>query len=1003
VTDSSWRCPACGGTSSSPRFARSTARSDTVAPDTFVPSSDGFGQTVGALRQCHRCGHAALEEPSSDEVFEGAYTDAEDEVSLHEEPGQVFTATRDLEHIERFVGRGRLLDVGCWTGSFLVAAEARGWEAEGIEPSAWASRRAAARGCRVRQSTLDEVELEDGTYDAIVAADVIEHLVDPGQAIQKLKRALAPGGVLFLTVPDAGSHVARALGRRWWSVLPMHVQYFTRESMAALLESHGLAIADVRTHPKAFTVDYYAGRLEAFVPLVGSVAPAAVRAVRVDERVVSPDLRDRMSVIAWSQEQGELVSLDAVRGSQGAADPSPEGWPALDGLRGIAVAAVLVHHHDVAWLPGGFLGVSLLFTLAGFLLTNLLLREHAESGRIDVGRLWATRARHVLPIALIGVALAGVVAWITRAPTALGPIAGDLRAAGLGFANWRQTASPLGYGEVLSGPSPVTHYWAVAIEEQFHLVYPLLATLALRRGRRWLAAALFVATAASVATQLSVTDVHRAYLGTDSRLAELTIGSALALLWVHRARASSGRRLDIAGGVALAALLLAWTTVELGPRLFRGGLLAHAVGVAIVIAAALRGRHLPRLLGWAPFVWVGALGYGLYVVHFPVYLLLSRERTQIDGAPLLAARLAATLLLAILLHHLVERPVRSGVALPRWQGGVALATGLGIVVLLVTALPYVGRDDSAPQEVALGGDTTSVVTMPAAKERAVDLADPASSPLTPATTDRLRPDAPEGPPRVAGPERPLRMLVVGDSTGVANGIGLQSWAAEHGLASVDYVAAHSCSFSQDGVVILREGWAQTPPPACTTLLDTARAHAMESPPDVIVVFIGTTQIGDWLYTGDTEVSSVGEPAFDARYLDAARAALERLEELGAPVLLATLPVPSWDPTVSWPGVALPGSGPMTINDAGRTHLLNDLNARLASTLGRTRMVPYAELITGSDGSVSDELRPDGVHLDPDRLPGLMRDGLEDLLREAYRDVVRAQPGTALPGRTIWTP
>jgi predicted TPR repeat methyltransferase len=145
---------------------------------------------------------------------------------------------------------------------------------------------------------LGDVDLKPSEYDVIVAADVIEHLIDPGSAIECMERALSPSGVLFLTVPDAGSRVARVLGRRWWSVLPMHVQYFTRPSMRALLDARGLSVLDVRTHAKAFTMDYYADRVEAFVPVVGRLVPAAVRASGVAGRVVAPDLRDRMSVVA---------------------------------------------------------------------------------------------------------------------------------------------------------------------------------------------------------------------------------------------------------------------------------------------------------------------------------------------------------------------------------------------------------------------------------------------------------------------------------------------------------------------------------------------------------------------------------------------------------------------------------------------------------------------------------------------------------------------------------
>ncbi len=264
-----------------------------------MPSSDDFGATVGTLRRCRRCEHAALEEPPGDEVFEGAYTDAQDPVSLDEEPGQVHTADRDLASLEPFIeSPGRLLDIGCWTGSLLVAAARRGWAAEGIEPSKWAMERATERGCAVHHGTIDQVAIEPRAYRAVVACDVIEHLVDPLGFVVRLSGALEDGGLVVLTLPDAGSRLARLLGRRWWSVLPMHVQYFTRRSIGELLRRGGFEVLAVRTHPKAFSMGYYGDRLAAFVPVAGRAVAAAIRAVGQADRMVAPDLRDRMVVTA---------------------------------------------------------------------------------------------------------------------------------------------------------------------------------------------------------------------------------------------------------------------------------------------------------------------------------------------------------------------------------------------------------------------------------------------------------------------------------------------------------------------------------------------------------------------------------------------------------------------------------------------------------------------------------------------------------------------------------
>jgi SAM-dependent methyltransferase len=263
-----------------------------------VPSSDRFGELIGTLVRCQGCGHGSLLERPPTDLLDSVYSHAEDRVSLEEEDGQVATAARDLQVIERHVEPGRLLDIGSWTGSFLVAAASRGWVAEGIEPSRWAADRAIARGCQVHAGTLDDAELVPGSFRAVVACDVLEHLLEPGEALARIAAALEPGGVLFATVPDAGSPLARALGRRWWAVLPMHVQYFTRQSMARLLERHGFELERATTHPKVFSVRYYASRLGTLLPFGRRLPVAAATRLRVADRPVAPDLRDRLAVIA---------------------------------------------------------------------------------------------------------------------------------------------------------------------------------------------------------------------------------------------------------------------------------------------------------------------------------------------------------------------------------------------------------------------------------------------------------------------------------------------------------------------------------------------------------------------------------------------------------------------------------------------------------------------------------------------------------------------------------
>ena len=292
-------CPVCGGAEAVERWAVPTAGAeDGVDAEAFRPSSDRFGVTAAAVVRCAGCGHGSLSRLPDPTAVDAAYADAADPVSLREEPGQVETARRALAGVEGVVRPGRVVDLGCWTGSFLVAARERGWDPVGIEPSRWASARARERGLDVRTTSLEDHGLPPGWARLVVMCDVLEHLGDPGAALDVAAALLEPGGALFATVPDAGSGLARLLGRRWWSVLPMHLQYFTRATLTRLLTAHGFRVASAATHPKVFSARYYGERLEAFAPALGRPARAVLERTGRAGRLVAPDLRDRLAVVA---------------------------------------------------------------------------------------------------------------------------------------------------------------------------------------------------------------------------------------------------------------------------------------------------------------------------------------------------------------------------------------------------------------------------------------------------------------------------------------------------------------------------------------------------------------------------------------------------------------------------------------------------------------------------------------------------------------------------------
>jgi SAM-dependent methyltransferase len=264
----------------------------------LIPSTDRFGVALGDFVRCQECGHLQLQPMPSVAELEEGYRDAASEDYEEERTGQLATARAELERIGRHVSPGRLADLGCWVGFLVEEAGRLGWDAVGVEPSAWAAARARSRGLDVIEAPLLDAVLPEGSFDAVTMGDVIEHLPDPGEALGRVSELLAADGVLWLATPDAGGRVARVLGKRWWSVIPTHVHLFTRSSVTRLLERHGYEVLEVATSPKTFSVRYYLERFGGYWPPLARAAVGGAKAVGMADRSWTPDFGDRMAVIA---------------------------------------------------------------------------------------------------------------------------------------------------------------------------------------------------------------------------------------------------------------------------------------------------------------------------------------------------------------------------------------------------------------------------------------------------------------------------------------------------------------------------------------------------------------------------------------------------------------------------------------------------------------------------------------------------------------------------------
>ncbi|MGN6809383.1 MAG: acyltransferase family protein [Thermomicrobiales bacterium] len=358
--------------------------------------------------------------------------------------------------------------------------------------------------------------------------------------------------------------------------------------------------------------------------------------------------------------------------------------PGLDGLRALAVVAVLLYHASLSWLPGGFLGVDVFFVISGYLITGLLLAEWRQHGRLDLKRFWLRRARRLLPVlyVLLIVALAFAV-------LALPGQVSRLRAAGLAaFAyvtNWYLIVKQQSYFEAVGRPLALQHLWSLAIEEQFYLLWPPVLQFALRRWRScWILVATLAAAALSTAWMAALyqpgVDPSRLYYGTDTHAAALLLGAALAFAWqpwqvTNRLTALRPAILDGAGFFALALLLGCFVRFsEFAPALYHGGFTLVALIAALVIAATVapRARWLPALLELPPLRWLGVRSYSLYLWHWPIFVI---TRPQLDvsltGLPVLALRLGLAVMLAALSYRFVETPIRTGALQRAWRAAWA--------------------------------------------------------------------------------------------------------------------------------------------------------------------------------------------------------------------------------------------------------------------------------------------------------------------------------------------
>jgi peptidoglycan/LPS O-acetylase OafA/YrhL len=532
--------------------------------------------------------------------------------------------------------------------------------------------------------------------------------------------------------------------------------------------------------------------------------------------------------------------------------------PALDGLRGVAVLAVLAYHAGLARAMGGFLGVDTFFVLSGYLITALLLAEWQGTGRIGLGRFWARRARRLLPALLLVLVGVAIYSRLIASRDELPALRLDSLATLGYFANWRFIFAKADYFTEFLAPSPLRHMWSLAVEEQFYLLWPPIALVVLRvfKSRR---ALLWVAVSGTVASAVLMlvlyqpeSDPSRLYYGTDARMHTILIGVALATLGLDRNSATGRvRRACVLVLGTIGAVFLAWSFMYVDGQsgfLYAGGFLLVALAVAAILASVITtDSHLSRVLSLRPLRLVGLISYGVYLWHWPIFLVLTRARTGLSGMALLGARLGTTFAIATLSFMLLERPIRRGALRHGWAN-VATPAAVGITALSLIAV-------TAPRP-ARQTRATAALALARAQAKA------ASTTL---------------------PGQPgIKALLLGDSVALTLAYFLPASEQVHLVQRTGL----GCGVARHGRYRIM-GLLRRFNRVCETWPDRWRTAVEQEDPDVVAVLVGRWEMADRQLKG--RWTHVGQPDFDTYLLEELERAFAIASSRGARVALLTTP------------------------------------------------------------------------------------------------------------------
>lgn len=617
--------------------------------------------------------------------------------------------------------------------------------------------------------------------------------------------------------------------------------------------------------------------------------------------------------------------------------------PGLDGVRASALIMIMLFHANPKWIPGGFISVSLFFTLSGYLITSLLVFEGEANGRISLRDFWSRRLRRLAPAALVALlVVVGLSTWLSTG-VEQGRVRGDAVAAATYVANWRSISSGHSYAEIFADASPLQHLWSLSIEEQLYILVPLMVAIGFAVGlrRRGIGFVFVGASALSVLASVLANGHDRIYYGTDTRAVELFAGAALACFLGPRLEqwAKGSFRWPLAL-LVLPLVLFVWFSriVDFQSAWLYTGLLGSFALLNIVFCI---GAVVPGPMRWImslpPLTLMGRMSYGIYLAHWPVYVWVNEDLVGIAGWPLLGVRVLITFAIAGVMYRLVEQPIRSRRILHSNRRALG---ALLVVFASVIALPLV----------VLAHPGTRVVT-----DARVLTTVPASTP---------------GSAPSAGGES-SNVLVIGDSS--AENVALALANASDGSLGVISGGVLGCPLPRVGLVYRRIDENQTTA-YCPDNIDLVARHADEI--DFLLIVASVANQWDYQPLGSSERVVVGSSRYTAELDRFVGSLHDVLDQRGVPILVLESPRVGDEPMMN---------GDTAEPRAAWNRVMNAWDTASASVA----VVPYDDLLADPDSDEGRAERPDGTHLEEKFGEQLARESLIPRLREVYARTIDA--------------